>query len=253
MADTKSVVGEMAAFDGDTPSAIGESYLASLELGRMTDQLEWETSLRGDNEGIGRIPALFMTLAEPSYKWKRLNRLIRKWRGESDTVPGKPAEEKKTDSPLEANSAPAIAERCAALKPGLFLMIDRKIRGNSGYGSVEDDYSTSEWGDGGMTHLHIVLWVKNAPRIDVVAENEKARDASGRGDLLLEHEVVNQMADLFDQYISDVKPSKPDAGEEDLVGVNRPANNAGAEKLPTHCDVGRTTRYIEAVGRRRRG
>ena len=60
-------------------------------------------------------------------------------------------------------------ERRATLKLELVLMIARKIRGDIGYGSVEDDYITFEWGGGGMTQPHIVMWVKNAPRRDVVS------------------------------------------------------------------------------------
>ena len=135
-----------------------------------------------------------MTPTAPVYKCERLNRLIRKWHAESETAPWRIARGGENDSPLESNDAPEIVERCAALKLELVLMLSRKILGYSGYGSVEDDYGAFEWGAGGMTHLHSAMWVKNAPRTDVVAENEKARDASGRGNLLLEPDVVNQMA-----------------------------------------------------------
>ena len=84
-----------------------------------------------------------------------------------------------------------------------------------------------------MTHPDGALWVRNAPCIDFVAENEKARGTSGRGNLSIEPDVVSQMAEFPDQYISEVNHSKPAVGKEDLVGVNHPADNACAEKM-TH-------------------
>ena len=54
----------------------------------MVGQIEWETSRKGDNDGAGRIPALFVTFADAIYKWGRLNRLIRRWAGLPGIIDG---------------------------------------------------------------------------------------------------------------------------------------------------------------------
>ena len=54
----------------------------------MVGQIEWGMSRRGDSDGAGRIPALFVTLAAAVYKWGRLNRLIRRWVGLPEIVEG---------------------------------------------------------------------------------------------------------------------------------------------------------------------
>ena len=79
--DKKSIVRKMVAFAGPIPSTTGESYTARRNIERMADQVEWEASLKGDNEGIGRVQALFTTLTAPLCKWRRLNRITRKWLG----------------------------------------------------------------------------------------------------------------------------------------------------------------------------
>ena len=52
-----------------------------------------------------------------------------------------------------------------------------------------------------MTLLQSVLRAASSPRMDVVAEDEKARGARSIGDLLLEPDAVRQLAYYFDQYI----------------------------------------------------
>ena len=57
-----------------------------------------------------------------------------------------------------------------------------------------------------MTHLRNILWSTMSPRLDVVAENEKARAACGRGDIRLDPGVAYQMAAYYDQYIAEIHP-----------------------------------------------
>ena len=57
-----------------------------------------------------------------------------------------------------------------------------------------------------MAHLHSILRPTMSQRLDVVAENEKALAACGRGDPLLDPEAANQMATYFDRYISEIQP-----------------------------------------------
>lgn len=99
MADKQTLVWKMVAPTAPIPGTIGEAYMARLEVERLVDKLEWETSLSGDIEGIGRIPGRFTTLAAPVFKWVRLNRLIRKWKGGSETVPAESTGWKKTVLP----------------------------------------------------------------------------------------------------------------------------------------------------------
>ena len=98
-ADNQSLVRNMIAYTTEIPGTLGESTQARQRLEAMVDQIEWETSRRGENEGVGRIHALFMTLTAAVYKWERLNRIIRRWKGLPETADGESEEEKKVDSP----------------------------------------------------------------------------------------------------------------------------------------------------------
>lgn len=88
----------------------------------------------------------------------------------------------------------------------------------------------------GATHLQSVLLGPPSPRMDVVAADEKARWACGRGDLLLGHDVANQLAEYGDRYISEIHPSNPLAGKEGRVSANHP-NNPKAAKVLGPCSV----------------
>ena len=94
-ADKQSLVRKMIAYTAEIPGTLGESAQARQRLETMVDQIERETPRRGDNEGVGRIPALFTTLTAPVYKWERSTRLIRRWKGLPDTVEGGSEEAKK--------------------------------------------------------------------------------------------------------------------------------------------------------------
>ena len=73
----------------DVPGALGERLSMRSDVEAMVGQVEWETAVRGDCEGRGRVPALFFTLTAPVYKWERLNRLIRRSTGSGKTPPGR--------------------------------------------------------------------------------------------------------------------------------------------------------------------
>ena len=114
---------------------------------------------------------------------------------------------------------------------------------------IDDLFCTFEWGVGGMTHLHCILWSAMSPRIDVVAENEKARTASGQEGLRLEPDVVNQMATYYDQYISEIHPSNPKEGAEGRVSAKHPD---GARTRNVPADSGASDAIDGAVDPARR-
>ena len=51
--DKQALVNKMVAFTSKIPATPGESTRARSDIERMVDQIEWETSRRGDNGGIG--------------------------------------------------------------------------------------------------------------------------------------------------------------------------------------------------------
>ena len=73
-----------------------------------------------------------------------------------------------------------------------------------------------------MARLRSALWGRSSPRIGFSAEREKSRGASVRGELPLESDVANQMAGVYDRYISDAHPPNPLTGNECRVGFNLP-------------------------------
>ena len=82
------------------------------DLEAFVNQKEWETSQAGDNDGKGRIPAAFLTFTTAIYKWERLNRLIRRFRGLPETVPGETIAAKKERMFQDAVNYPAIVAWC---------------------------------------------------------------------------------------------------------------------------------------------
>ena len=99
--------------------------------------------------------------------------------------------------------------------------------------STYDAFSTFEWGGtGGMTHLRNILRSTMSPRLDVVAENERARAACGRGDLRLEPEAANQMAAYYDQYISEIHPPSRKKGRMGALAPSTRADRTEAANLP---------------------
>ena len=77
----KALAGEMIASASGTPATLGEPTRARAQIECMVGQIEWETSRREGNEELGRIPALFTTIAAPLCKFEKLNRAIRIWIG----------------------------------------------------------------------------------------------------------------------------------------------------------------------------
>ena len=78
----------MVVLTKNIPCTVAEAYEGGEKPNATVDQIEWETSRRGDNDGVGRIPALFVTFEAAIYKWERLNRLIRRRVGLAATVEG---------------------------------------------------------------------------------------------------------------------------------------------------------------------
>ena len=120
----------MAILAKSTAAAIGDSYEGREKLNAMAVWVEWETSRRGDNDGVGRIPALFATFAEAICKRGRSNRLIRRrWGDLPEIVNGATQQERVTRFFSEANEYRAIVDRHVSLK--LEKMI-RRIQGSRG-------------------------------------------------------------------------------------------------------------------------
>ena len=141
------------------PGAIGEAYESRRKLNAMVDQIEWETSRRCDNDGAGRIPALFVTLTAAVYKWERLSRLIRRWAGLPEIVDGETAMGQKSRFSREADEYPAIVEWYFPLKLEMMLRLCyRNLEYRAGLfptpSTAGGHFATFEWGAGGMTHLH---------------------------------------------------------------------------------------------------
>ena len=71
------------AKDDSPDGVIARNYRGECEGGKnlnaLAYQIEWGTGRRGDNDGAGRIHALFATVAAEIYKWERIGRLIRSW------------------------------------------------------------------------------------------------------------------------------------------------------------------------------
>ena len=87
-ADKQPLVEKMVAFASKIPSTIGGSTRARSDIECMVDQIELETSRRGDNDGMGRTPSPFVTITAPVFKWGMLNRPIRRWIGAAETIDG---------------------------------------------------------------------------------------------------------------------------------------------------------------------
>ena len=59
-ADKDEIAREMVVLAENTPRTVAEAYEGGEKPNATVDQIEWETSRRGDNDGVGRIPALFV-------------------------------------------------------------------------------------------------------------------------------------------------------------------------------------------------
>ena len=52
------------------PEALGKRPSVRSDAEVMAGLSDWRTAVRGDIEGRGYAPALFLTLAAPVYKWE---------------------------------------------------------------------------------------------------------------------------------------------------------------------------------------
>ena len=243
----------MVTFCGDIPATLGESLKSRQQVDRMVDQIEWETARRGGNEGLGRIPALFVTFTAAIYKWERLNRLIRRWRGLPERAEGEIPTERRKRFFAEANAHPEIVEWYVALKLELVLRLSKKLLSSRGISPVGrdlgDDFCAVEWGAGGITHLHCCLWAQGSPRIDVLTEGGKNAAAGGRKDLLLDTDAVERTANYFDEYVSEAHPPKPLEGEERKVSSRHGSKlDSPAKRDPITVDWGELRSILEGAG-----
>ena len=229
----QELVRKMILPTGSVPGTIGDAFEGRKKLNAMVDQIEWETSRRGDNDGPGRIRAIFLTFTAAIYKWARLNRLIRRWADLPETVPGETPRDRKSMFPREENEypAPAIAERYVSLKLEMMIQLCNKVLAVRGLTSsadvrVDDRLATFAWGSGGITHTHCLLWMPHSPRIDMAAKDEKARQSRPQKDILLVHEVAAVVSDYFRYFVSGTHPLQPKSGDENKLGAAQKSKKA---------------------------
>ena len=90
-----------------------------------------------------------MTLTVPIYKWGRLNRLIRRWRGAPGTIEGETPDAKKADFVAKAKGSRGIVDGYATLKLQISLMMAMRLLGRGPVAlktSIDDAFGTFEWG-----------------------------------------------------------------------------------------------------------
>ena len=61
------MVNRMVTIMHAVPGTLGERLAMRNKLEAMVDTIEWETQTRGENEGRGRLPALFVTFTAAIY------------------------------------------------------------------------------------------------------------------------------------------------------------------------------------------
>ena len=135
----------------------------------------------------------------------------------------------------EAIDHPTIVEWYCALKLGLMLHRSRRVldsvHPNAG-GDKDDYWATFEWGAGGITHLHIVLWKMLSLRLEKVAQPDACGRLQARqADAVLETEATNRLADFYSPHICEVNVKKVQAVFDRQTGGN------GASALG-HTDIG---------------
>ena len=102
--------------------------------------------------------------------------------------------------------------------------------------SVDDWYASFEWGAGGIVHIHLVLWVHGAPRIDVALEpNEDGRlpqtDATAGDVVVLSEDVASIMSSFFDCIYAEYNTKKHhDGSQAPALGEKEHHRHDGMEK-----------------------
>jgi len=143
----------------------------------------------------------------------------------------------------EAIDNPAIVQWYCSLKLELMLHLARRVLDAvrpDGGGDKDDYWACFEWGAGGITHLHVILWKTRSLRI----ENVVRPDACGRvpphqSDAVLETEAVNRLNAYYSPHICEVNASKIQAVHD------RRARAPGGDprrKLPGEKDIGERQR-----------
>ena len=79
-------------------------------------------------------------------------------------------------------------------------------------GDAGNFFATSEWGAGGITHLHALLRLTGSPRIDKAPRENLVEGESDNEDMRLDSEYVEEVADFCHEYISEIHPSKAETG-----------------------------------------
>ena len=135
----------------------------------------------------------------------------------------------------EAIEHPAIVEWYCSVKLQLMLHLARRVLDSvhPGAGGDKDDYWASfEWGAGGITHLHIVLWKMFSVRLEKVARPDACGRVQARqADAVLETEANNRMADFYSPHICEVNANKVQAVHDRRSGHD-------GTSVPGHKEIG---------------
>ena len=94
------------------------------------------------------------------------------------------------------------------------------------FGQVDDSYTTFEWSDGGIIHVHMAVWVVGAPRIDKI-EAPRAQAGKSGGveietplpgqDAVPQAEAADRLAAFWDRTYTEYNVAK--ALSSELVDV----------------------------------
>ena len=87
---------------------------------------------------------------------------------------------------------------------------------------VDDWYASFEWGSGGIVHVHVVLWVKGAPRIDAVLRPDEqgnlpalnSEDVKSGDVVVLDEDVAHIMASFSDGVYTEWNTRKAEDGSQ---------------------------------------
>ena len=182
---TRSLVSKMLGTQANIKGTLAERLQMRGDLSAFTDQLEWETAVKGDNDGRGRLPAALITFTSAIYHWERLNRLIRRFYGQPEVVSGETEAETRERMFKDAVEHPHLVEWYVSLKLELMLHLARRILRTTGQRASPDDpdldefWATYEWSAGGTTHLHILAYLIGSPRIEKVVRPDDKGNVPG--------------------------------------------------------------------------
>ena len=238
-ADKEDIVRKMVILAKNIPGAIGEAYDGRRKLNAMVDQIEWETSRRGQrrrrsytcsirNFRRGRLQVGSDEPLNTKAGWPAINCRRRGPEGE------------KSMFPMEENEYPAIVDRYVSLKLEMVIRIcyralECRACHLSTPSTTGDNFATFEWSAGGMTHLHALLRMAHSPMIDLAAKDEESKEAEPNGNLGLVPEFAEAVAGYFENYVAGTHPLKRETGAENKVSATHTRRKADSDATQDRC------------------